>query len=72
MTDRNVVGTMNYKKYKDALPNNNWVRQSMNIIHSKGQRIRTYEIDKISLSCFDDKIDIQNNEYDGLALGYQS
>ena len=72
MTDRNVVGTMNYKKYKDALPNNNWVRQSMNIIHSKGQRIRTYEIDKISLSCFDDKIDIQNHGYDGLALGYQS
>ena len=72
MTDRNVVGTMNYKKYKDALSNNNWVRQSMNIIHSKGQRIRTYEIDKISLSCFDDKIDIQNHGYDGLALGYQS
>ena len=72
MSDRNVVGTMNYKKYKDALSNNNWVRQSMNIIHSKDQRIRTYEIDKISLSCFDDKIDIQNNEYDGLALVYQS
>ena len=26
---------------------------------------------KISLTCFDDKIYIQNNEYDGLALGYQ-
>ena len=25
---------------------------------------------KISLSCFDDKIYIQNNGYDGLALGY--
>ena len=30
-----------------------------------------YEINKVSLSCFDDKIYIQN-EYDGLALGYQS
>ena len=48
------------------------MRQSMNIIHSKDQRIRTYEIDKISLSWFDDKIDIQNHGYDGLALGYQS
>ena len=25
---------------------------------------------KFSLSCFDDKIYILNNEYDGLALGY--
>ena len=33
---------------------------------------RTYEINKISFSCFTDKIYIQNNEYDGLALGYQS
>ena len=72
MSDRNVVGTMNYKKYKDALSNNNWVRQSMNIIHSKDQRIGTYEIDKITLPCFDDKIDIQNSGYDGLALSYQS
>lgn len=69
MTDRNVVGTMNYKKYKDALPNNNWVRQSMNIIHSKGQRIRTYEIDKISLSCFDY---ILNNGIDALTFGAQT
>ena len=32
----------------------------------------TYEINKISLSCFDYKIYIENNGYDGLALGYQS
>ena len=28
------------------------------------------KINKIFLTCFDDKIYIQNNEYDGLALGY--
>ena len=44
----------------------------MNRIQIKDYRIGTYEIDKISLSCFDDKIYIQNNGYDGLALGYQS
>ena len=32
--------------------------------------MRTYEINKISLFCYDDKIHIQNNGYDGLALGY--
>ena len=42
----------------------------MNKIQIKDNRIGTYEINKISLSCFDDKIYIQNNGYDGLALGY--
>ena len=42
----------------------------MSGIESKNHRIWTYEIRKISLSCFDDKIYIQNNGYDGLGLGY--
>ena len=44
----------------------------MNRVQSKDNTIGTYEINKISLSCCDDKIYIQNNEYDELALGYQS
>ena len=44
----------------------------MNRTQSKYHRIGTYEIKKIWLSYFDDKIYIQNNGYDGLALGYQS
>ena len=44
----------------------------MNRTQSKDRRIGTYEINKISLSCFDDKIYIPDNGYDGLALGYQS
>ena len=40
------------------------------LIHSmKSHRIGTYRIIKISLLCFDDKIYIQNNRHDGLALG---
>ena len=42
----------------------------MTKIQSKYHKIGTYEINKISLSCFDDKIYIQNNGYNGLALGY--
>ena len=41
----------------------------MNRIQSKNRRIGTYETNKISLPCFDDKIYIQNNGYDRLALG---
>ena len=43
---------------------------SMSRVLSKDHRIGTYEIQKISLSCFDDKIYIQNCGYDRLALGY--
>ena len=35
-------------------------------------KIGTYKINKISLSCFDDKLYIQNNGYDASALGYKS
>ena len=48
------------------------LRHSMDRSQSKNHKIRPYEITKISLSCFNDKIYIQNNGYDGLALGYQS
>ena len=42
----------------------------MNRIQSKDHRTGTYEINKILLSCFEDKIYIQNSKYYGLALGY--
>ena len=40
----------------------------MKRIQSKNHRIGTYEINKIYLSCFDDKIYILNNGYNGLSL----
>ena len=52
--------------------NKKCLRHSMNRIQSKDYKIGTYEINNISLSCYDDKIYISNNGYDGLALGYQS
>ena len=42
----------------------------MDMIQSKDYRIGSYEINKIYLSCFNDKIYIQNNGFDGLALDY--
>ena len=42
----------------------------MNRIQRKDHKIGTYEINKITLSCFDDKIYIQDNGYGGSALGY--
>ena len=69
--NKNVVAVISHSEYKDVLLNNKCIRHSMNRIQSKDHRVGTFEINKISLSCFDDKIYIQNNGHDGLALGYQ-
>ena len=68
--NKNVVATISHYEYKDVLLNKECLRHSMNRIQSKDHRIGTYEINKISLSCSDDQIYIQNNGCDGLALGY--
>ena len=71
--NRHIVATISHNEYKDVLLNKKCLRHWMNRIQSKDHKIGTYEINKISLSCFDDKIYIQNNGLcDGLALGYQS
>ena len=70
--NRNVVATISHNEYQDVLLNKKCLRHSMNRIQSKDHRIGTYEISKISLSCFDDKIYIQNNGWDELACGYWS
>ena len=67
----NIINTTHHE-YKDVLFVNKCIRHSMNRIESKDHRMRTYEINKISLSYFDEKIYIQNNGYDRLPLGYQS
>ena len=69
-TNKNVVAKISYGEYKDVLLNNKCLTHLLNKIQSKAHRLGTYEINKISLSCFDDKIYILNNEHDGLALGY--
>ena len=70
--NKDVVPTISHNGYKDVLLNNKSITQSMNRVQTKDHRIGAYKISKISLSCFGDKISIQNNVYDGLARGYQS
>ena len=54
--NRNIVATISHSEYKHVLLNKKGLRHSMNRIQSKYKRIGTYEISKISLSSFDDKI----------------
>ena len=60
-----------HNEYGDVLLYNKCLRHSMNSIKSKDHRIGTYEINKISLSCFDHKKHMLKNGYGGLVLGYQ-
>ena len=68
--NKNVVATISHNECKDVLLNKKRLRHSISRIQNKNHRIGIYEISKISLSCFDYKIYIQNDGYDGLALGY--
>ena len=43
-------------KFKDVLFNEKIIRHKMKIIQSKKHKLGTYIINKISLSCFDNKI----------------
>ena len=63
--NRNVVATICHNKYKDVLLNKKCLRHSRNSIQSKVHKTGIYERNKISLSCFDNKIYIQNNGCDG-------
>ena len=46
---------IDHNEYKHVLFNNKCTKHSMNRIQSKDHRKVTYEINKISLSCFDEK-----------------
>ena len=70
--NKNVVATIIHDEYNDVLLNKKCLRHSINKIQSKDHRVGIYEINKICLSCFDNKICIKSNGCDGLALGYQS
>ena len=68
----NIDATINYNECKGVLLNKKCLRHSMYRIQSVDHKIGTYKINKNPLSCFDDKIYIQSNGFDGLAFDYQS
>ena len=53
--NRNVVATINHDEFEDVLLNK-CIRHSMNRIQSKDHRRGTYEMNKIWLLCFGNKI----------------
>ena len=56
-----------FNKSKNVLFNKKIIRHKMKRIQAKKHKIGTYEIDKISLSCFDDKKLVLDNGVHTLA-----
>ena len=59
---------LRHNEYVDALLNKNVVRHRMKRIQSKLHEIGTYDLNKISLSCFDDKRYVLNDGINTLAI----
>ena len=54
-TAKGVNIATEFNEFKDVLFNKKIIRHKMKRIQAKKHKIETYEIDEISLSCFDDK-----------------
>ena len=61
---------LTHETYKDVLFNEKQLRHSMNTIRSKNHEIGSYEINKISLSAFDDKRYILEDGITSYAYGH--
>ena len=67
-TAKGVNIATQFNEFKDVLFNKKIIRHKMKRIQAKKHKIGTYEIDKISLSCFDDKRFVLDNGVNTLAF----
>ena len=65
--NKNVGKNIKHKEYIDVLLNKKIMRHKMKRIQSRLHRIETYDVCKISLSCFDDKKFILDDDINSLA-----
>ena len=59
--------SIEFNEYEDVLLDKKIIRRKMKRIQSKKHKISTYDVNKISLSCFDDKRYILNDGITTLA-----
>ena len=69
---KNVIKQkIQHDNYKDTLFNKKQMRHTMRLIKSEKHQIGSYVLDKISLSCFDDKRYIHKNGVTSYAYGHK-
>ena len=68
---KNVIKKdITHENYKQTLFNNKQMHHTMKTIRSNNHQLGSYEINKVSLSCFDDKRYIHNNGVTSYAYGH--
>ena len=70
---KNVIKQkIQHENYKDTLFNKKQMRHTMRLIKSEKHQLGSYELNKTSLSCFDDKRYIHKNGVTSYAYGHKS
>ena len=68
---KNVINNnIKHEDYKSTLINNEQMHHKMKTIRSQRHQLGSYEINKVSLSCFDDKRYIHDNGTNSYAYGH--
>ena len=68
---RNVIKqNIHHEDYKNVLFNNQQIYHKMKTIRSEKHELASYELNKVSLSCFDDKRYINENGVKTFAYGH--
>ena len=68
---KNVIkNNIKHEDYKNTLMNNDQMHHKMKTMRSQRHQLGSYEINKVSLSCFDDKRYIHDNGMSSYACGH--
>ena len=68
---KNIINKdLKHKDYKEVLLNDKQMRHTMRSIRSSNHELESFELNKISLSCFDDKRFIHENGITSYAYGH--
>ena len=70
---KNIIkNNITHSNYKDTLFNNDQIMHKMKTIRSDNHQLGSYEINKVSLSCFDDKRYIHDDGVTSYAYGHNN
>ena len=70
---KNIIKkNITHENYKNVLFNDKQIHHTMKTIRSNNHQLGSYELNKVSLSCFDDKRYIHNNGLTSYAYGHHS
>ena len=70
---KNVIkNNISHKNYQETLLGNKQMHNSMKTIRSQKHQLGSYKINKVSLSCFDDKRYILQDGINSMAYGHYS